>query len=96
MPIRRTRMIGGERFLKKQTWKIYSYKISNTCCKFFKKNIKEAVELKDKLIKEANEEWKKSANYKPRKLTGIRLQKFLSSREIIYFIFIFIIFCCCF
>ena len=43
--------------------------------------LKEAVLLKDKLLKEANEDWKKSANYKPRKLTGIRLQIFLSSRE---------------
>ena len=75
MPIRRTRMIGGERFLKNRHGKSTAITLAIHAVNSSRKS------LKDKLIKEANEEWKKSANYKPRKLTGIRLQKFLSSRE---------------
>ena len=81
MPIRTTRMIGGERFLKNRHGKSTAITLAIHAVKTSRKSLKEAVELKDKLIKEANEECKKSANYKPRKLTGIRLQKFLSSRE---------------
>ena len=81
MPIRRTRIIGGERFLKNRHGKSTGINLAIKIVKDTRKNLKEAVELKDKLIKEANEEWKKSVNYKPRRLTGIRLQKFLSSRE---------------
>ena len=80
MPIRRTRMVGGERFLKNRHGKSTAITLAIHAVNSSRKSLKE-VELKDKLIKEANEEWKKSANYKTRKLTGIRLQKFLSSRE---------------
>ena len=81
MPIRRTRMFGGERYLINRHENSTGMKSAIHAVNSSRKSLKEAVELKDKLIKEANEEWKKSANYKPRKLTGIRLQIFLSSRE---------------
>ena len=80
MPIRRTRMIGGERFLKNRhdtneiQYSIYRVKKA-------RKKLSKLVKHKNELLKNAIEEWKKSANYKPRKLTGIRLQIFLSSRE---------------
>ena len=70
-------MIGGEIFLKNRHGNSTAIRLAIHGVK----SLKEAVELKDKLLKEANEEWKKSANYKPRKFTGIRLQNFLSSRE---------------
>ena len=76
MPIRRTRMIGGERFIKSNEIQHSIWLIKKA-----REELSDLINHKNELLKNANEEWKKSTNYKPRKLTGIRLQKFLSSRE---------------
>ena len=68
MTFRRTRMIGGERFLKNRhdTNEIqYSlYLVKNA-----RNELSELVKHKDELLKNANEEWIKSEKYQPRKNT---------------------------
>ena len=55
MPIRRTRMIGGERFLKNRHGTSTAITLAIHAVNSSRKSLKEAVELKDKLLKEANE-----------------------------------------
>ena len=56
MPIRRTGMIGGERFLKNRHGNSTVVKIALDNVKSAREMLKENIKLKDKLIKEANEE----------------------------------------
>ena len=66
MPIRRTRMIGGERFIKcRHDTNEIQYSIWRI--KKAKEELSDLIKHKNELLKNANEEWKKSTNYKPRK-----------------------------
>ena len=69
MPIRRTRMFGGERYLKNRHENSTAVKLAIHAVNSSRKSLKEAVELKDKLIKETNEEWIKSGKYHASKKT---------------------------
>ena len=89
MQSRRTRKIGGERYLKNRHENSTAIKLAIHAVNSSRKSLKEAVELKDKLIKEANEEWIKSDKYhaskntvKRRKpATGLKLYILLENRE---------------
>ena len=82
-------MIGGERYLKNRHENSTAIKLAIHAVNSSRKGLKEAVELKNKLIKEANEEWKKSDKYHASKntvkrckpATGLKLYKFLENRE---------------
>ena len=66
MPIRRTRMIGGERFLKNRH-DTNEIQYSIWLIKKAREELSDLIDHKNELLKNANEEWKKSTNYKPRK-----------------------------
>ena len=86
MPIRRTRMFGGERYLINRHENSTAIKLAIHAVNSSRKSLKKAVELKDKLIKEANEKWKKSANYKPHWHSITKI--FIKQRELFIIIYI--------
>ena len=66
MPIIRARMIGGERFLKNRH-DTNEIQYSRYLIRKAREELSELINHKNELLKNANEEWKKSTNYKPRK-----------------------------
>ena len=69
MPIRRTRIIGGERFLKNRHGGSNEIRYSIYLIKNARKDLSDLIKHRDTLIKDVNEEWKKSEKYQARKNT---------------------------
>ena len=59
-------MIGGERFLKNRH-DTNEIQYSRYLIRKAREELSELINHKNELLKNANEEWKKSTNYKPRK-----------------------------
>ena len=84
MPIRRTRTIGGERFLKNRHGNSTGIRLAIQIVKDTRESLKKAVKLKDKLIKEANEEWKNQQIINPVNSLVLDYKKFYQIWRIIY------------